>query len=168
MQFEALYSTYKNMVYNLALHYVQNIQDAEEITQDVFLSVFNKIDTFKHQSDIKTWIYRICINKSLDFIKAKNAKKRIPLLSFFAPNAIAIDNIPSELQHPGISLDKKEELKLLFAAINQLNEKQKTCIILLKIEQKTQSETALIMNMSEKAVESLYQRAKEKLKTILT
>jgi len=62
------------MVYNLALHYVQNIQDAEEITQDVFVSVYQSLAKFKESSTISTWIYRIAINKSLDYIKSKIVK----------------------------------------------------------------------------------------------
>lgn len=63
------------MVYNVALNYVQNIEDAEEITQDVFLKVHESLASFKKNSTIKTWIYRITINQSLDFLKKKKAKK---------------------------------------------------------------------------------------------
>jgi RNA polymerase sigma factor (sigma-70 family) len=69
---------HKDLVYNLALSYVQNSEDAEEITQDVFIAVYQSISSFKAQANIKTWIYRIAINKSLDFIKAKKRQKRRP------------------------------------------------------------------------------------------
>ena len=72
MTFEEIYFEHYKMVFNLALQYVQNIQDAEEITQDVFVKVFDSLNSFKNQSSLKTWIYRISINQSLDFIKAKN------------------------------------------------------------------------------------------------
>ena len=67
---------YKRQVYNLALHYVHNSEDAEEITQDVFVKIFQKINQFQNQSELKTWIYRITINQSLDYIKARKSKKR--------------------------------------------------------------------------------------------
>ena len=79
MTFDEIYFEHQKMVFNLALQYVQNIEDAEEITQDVFVKVHNKFNSFKNQSSLKTWIYRISINQSLDFIKAKKAQKR----SFF-------------------------------------------------------------------------------------
>ena len=60
------------MVYNLALQYTQNKADAEEITQDVFVKVHQKIHTFGERSELKTWIYRIAINQSLDFLRSKN------------------------------------------------------------------------------------------------
>ena len=67
LNLENTYQAHKNLVFNLALNYVQNTEDAEEITQDVFLSVHQSMSSFKGQSDIKTWIYRITINKSLQF-----------------------------------------------------------------------------------------------------
>ena len=76
MDFEGIYIEYQRLVFNLALQYVQNIEDAEEITQDVFLKVYKHLSTFKQQSSLKTWIYRITINQSLDFIKSKSNKTR--------------------------------------------------------------------------------------------
>ena len=73
--FQLYYQQYSGLVYNIALSYVQNIEDAEEVVQDVFIQVYSKLDQFKNNSSIKTWIYRIAINKSLDFIKHKKSKK---------------------------------------------------------------------------------------------
>ena len=63
MDFEKIYNEYKNLVYNLALQYVQNQTDAQEITQDTFLSIYKNLDSFQRKSSIKTWVYRIAINK---------------------------------------------------------------------------------------------------------
>ncbi|MCU7616139.1 sigma-70 family RNA polymerase sigma factor [Chryseobacterium sp. PBS4-4] len=166
MTFDQIYHSNKNLVYNLALHYVQNVKDAEEITQDVFLSVHEKLDTFQNKSKISTWIYKITIHKSLDFIKAKKAKKRFGFISSLwdeKPDLSKRELV--NFDHPGVMLENKEAMKKLFDIINTLNEKQKTVIILNKIEQKTISETAEIMNLSVKAIESLLQRAKNNIKT---
>ena len=74
--FASLYEQYKILVYNVALNYLQNTEDAEEITQDVFVQLHQSLSTFKNESTLKTWIYKITINKCLDFIKHKNSKKR--------------------------------------------------------------------------------------------
>ena len=74
--FEKLYNQYSVLVYNLALNYLQNVEDAEEITQDVFIQINNSLSKFQEKSSLKTWIYRITINKCLDFIKHKNSQKR--------------------------------------------------------------------------------------------
>ena len=58
------------------LSYVQNTEDAEEITQDLFLEVYRSYENFKGESSLSTWMYRIAISKCLDFIKYKNRKKR--------------------------------------------------------------------------------------------
>lgn len=164
LSFEEIFMTYRNMVFNLCLHYVQRPEDAEEIAQDVFVVVHQKYATFQGHASLKTWIYRITINHCLDFLKAQKRQKRFALfLSWYRPNGTtpAID-LPDQ-QHPGIALEQKESLTTLLQCINDLPEQQKTAVILLKIEQKTTAETAEIMQLSPKAVESLLQRAKKKL-----
>tara|TARA_Y100000385_G_scaffold275030_1_gene318891 strand:+ start:54 stop:578 length:525 start_codon:yes stop_codon:yes gene_type:complete len=162
-----LYEKYKELVFNVALHYTQNLEDAEEITQDVFISIFENIKDFREESTLKTWAYRITINKSLDFLKSKKRLKRI-----FFFKSLKIDDqekkisIP-EINHPGVILENKESVNAIFNCINKLPPKLKTVIILLKIEEKSQKETAKIMQLSVKAIESLFHRAKKKLSIIL-
>jgi RNA polymerase sigma-70 factor (ECF subfamily) len=152
------------MVFNLALNYVQNVEDAEEITQDVFVSVYQSLHSFQENSSLSTWMYRITINKSLDFLKSKQRKKRFALLtSLFFDNNNDLKHHPPEYNHPGVLLEHKEALGKLFKVINELPNKQKTALILHKIEQKSQAEVAEIMNISLKAAESLIQRAKTNL-----
>lgn len=167
MTFDEIYFEHHKMVFNLALHYVQNIEDAEEITQDVFVKVFDNLNTFKKQSSLKTWVNRITINQSLDFIKGKNAQKRNFLFSIFSINDSNFKFQPSNFNHPGIELEQKEACQKIFEAINQLSDNQKTALILLKIEDKSQAETAEIMNLNVKALESLFQRAKNNLEILL-
>jgi RNA polymerase sigma factor (sigma-70 family) len=167
MTFDEIYLEHYKMVFNLALQYVQNTEDAEEITQDVFVKIFDNLNSFKKQSSLKTWIYRMAINQSLDFIKAKNAQKRSFLSSIFNINDSNFKFQPSNFNHPGIELEQKEACQKIFEAINQLSDNQKTALILLKIEDKSQAETAEIMNLNLKALESLFQRAKNNLEILL-
>jgi RNA polymerase sigma-70 factor (ECF subfamily) len=167
MTFFQLYERYKDLVFNLALNYVCNVPDAEEITQDVFVKVYNELPKFRHEANPKTWIYRITVNQSLDFIKAKNRNKRSFLKNILrfndAENSFEVTNF----NHPGVQLENKEDLKRLFDKINSLPENQKTVLILLKIECLTQKEVSEILSMQEGAVESLFQRAKKNLKNRL-
>ncbi len=167
MTFDEIYLEHYKMVFNLALQYVQNTEDAEEITKDVFVKIFDNLNSFKKQSSLKTWIYRMAINQSLDFIKAKNAQKRSFLSSIFNINDSNFKFQPSNFNHPGIELEQKEACQKIFEAINQLSDNQKTALILLKIENKSQAETAEIMNLKVKALESLFQRAKNNLEILL-
>ncbi|EDM45068.1 RNA polymerase, ECF-type sigma factor [unidentified eubacterium SCB49] len=145
------------------MSYVQNKEDAEEITQDVFIKVYDKHHDFKGKSSLKTWIYRITINTSLDYIKAKNRKKRA---AFKNRDDDALNYI-GDFNHPGVLLENKENLAKLFKAINQLPENQKTVLLLLKVEDLSLKEVAEIMDKSLKAIESIFQRAKTNLKKIL-
>lgn len=166
-EFHKLYNEHKLLVYNIALHYIQNIEDAEEITQDVFIQLYNSYDGFNNNSTIKTWLYRITINKSLDFIKYKKSKKRF----FIFGNKSNSENEllkSSNFEHPGILLERKEDAETLFKVINNLPDNLKTAFILAKIDGLSNPEVAEIMNISISAVESLVFRAKNALKEKLS
>jgi RNA polymerase sigma factor (sigma-70 family) len=161
--FQNIYNQYKVLVYNVALHYLQNIEDAEEITQDVFVQVYNSLDDLKEKSSLKTWIYRIAINKNLDFIKHKNSSKRFFIFGKKSGNEKELQNI-SNFEHPGIALEQQENAAILFNVINALTENQKTAFILSKIDGLSNPEISEIMTVSISSVESLIFRAKATLK----
>ncbi len=162
-----IYQTHKVLVYNVAMNYLQNVEDAEEVTQDVFVKVYQSLDSFKEESHIKTWIYRITINQSLDFIKKKNSKKRFFVFGRKTDNDYEYNN-SSNFEHPGIVLENQENAKILFEAINTLPENQKTAFILAKVDGLSNPEVAEIMEMSISAIESLVFRAKNSLKEKLS
>lgn len=160
--FESIYHKYKNLVFNVCLHYVLNREDAQDIAQEVFVKIYFNINQFKpDKASLRTWIYQIAINQSLDFIKAKKTKKRFAFVtSLFLPDS----NEPiKDLAHPSSAFEETEELQKLMHIIQSLPEKQQTAIILTKIEDRPQTEVAEIMNMNVKAVESLLQRAKQNI-----
>lgn len=168
--FETIYNGHKNLVYNLCLHYVLNAADAQDITQEVFVKVYQKYTQYDAASaSLKTWIYRITINHCLDFLKAKNAKKRMGFLSaLFLPNSNAPVIDIATINHPGTETEDKAALQRLLQIIYSLPPNQKTAIILSKIEDRPQKEVAEIMGMSVKGVESLLQRAKQTIQKKLS
>jgi RNA polymerase sigma-70 factor, ECF subfamily len=158
--FESIYKEYKNLVFNVCLHYVLNREDAQDIAQEVFVKIHYHLHQYNPETaSLKTWIYRIAINQSLDFLKAKKTKKRFGFVtSLFYPDS----NEPiHDVAHPGIAMEDKESLEELLVIIQSLPEKQKTAIILTKIEDRPQKEVAEIMDTNVKAVESLLHRAKQ-------
>jgi RNA polymerase sigma factor (sigma-70 family) len=161
--FRTLYNDYVDLVYNVALNYLQNVEDAEEITQDVFLQLHSSLHKFQEKSTLKTWIYRITINKCLDFIKHKKSKKRFFIFGKKSQNEFELLNI-SNFEHPGIVLENKENAAILFEIINELRENQKTAFLLSKVDGLSNPEIAKIMKLSVSAVESLVFRAKAILK----
>ncbi len=160
--FENIYHEHKEMVYNLCLNYLQNKEAAEETTQDVFVKIYKKIDSFQENAQLKTWIYRIAINASLDYIKGK--KRWAKIISIFPDKeSHRMIELPS-FDHPGVILEQKEALFNIFNQINQLSDNQKSAILLSKVEGRSLKEIGEILEVSPKAVESLLHRAKIKLK----
>jgi RNA polymerase sigma factor (sigma-70 family) len=165
--FDSIYNQYKVLVYNVALNYLQNVEDAEEITQDVFIQVYDSLHTFKNNSSLKTWIYRITINKSLNFIKLKTRKKYFFVFGKVSKSENEMENI-SDFEHPGILLENQEHSKYLFSVINTLPENQKTAFLLSKLDGLSNTEIAAIMEISISSVESLVFRGKKSLKEKLS
>ncbi|MBP9215314.1 MAG: RNA polymerase sigma factor [Chitinophagaceae bacterium] len=168
--FETIYNEHKNVVYNLCLHYGLTKEDAQDITQEVFVKVHQKHHLYNaNMASLKTWICRITVNQCLDFLKSKSTKKRLGFLtSLFYPSNNEPLNELQHSQHPGIISEDKEALQNLLQIIHTLPNNQKTVIILTKIDGRPQQEVAEIMNMSVKAIESLLQRAKNNIANKLT
>ena len=161
--FEKLYHEFHILVYNMALNYLQNTEDAEEVTQDVFVKIHNSLENFNQKSSYKTWIYRITINQCLDFLKQKNSQKRFFIFGKKSQNEQEYLNVCT-FEHPGILLENKEDAKILFETINTLTENQKTAFLLSKLDGLSNPEIAEIMELSISSVESLVFRAKVTLK----
>lgn len=162
--FKKLVDDYQVMVYNTALGIVQNEDDADDITQEVFIQVFRSVSSFKGESKFSTWLYRIAIAKALDHEKKKKRKKRFGFVqSLFGGNE-EVDIQLAEFEHPGVKMEKKERANELFNALKQIPEKQRTAFTLHKLEGQSYQEIAEIMNTTLYAVESLMGRAKANLR----
>lgn len=165
---ERLYRQYSEVVYNTLISYTKNAEDAEELLQDVFITLFDTAHKFRFDSSLSTWIYRVTVNKALDFLRKKNAAKRKGIFSsLYRKDSAELQFDHSDFDHPGVKMENVEDARCLFQALSELSENQKTVFILTQIEQLPQQEVADIMKMTRKAVESLLQRAKANLRVIL-
>jgi RNA polymerase sigma factor (sigma-70 family) len=160
--FEKLYHDYNKLVFNVALNYLQNVEDAEEVTQDVFIKVYHSLGAFNQKASYKTWIYRIAINQCLDYIKQKNSRKRFFVFGRKSQNEQEYLNAAT-FEHPGILMENKEDATILFEVINTLTENQKTAFLLSKLDGLGNPEIAEIMQLSISSVESLIFRGKATL-----
>lgn len=162
---EGLYNHFGERVFSTLISYTKNTEDAEELLQDVFVTIYNTASTFEFKSSVSTWVYRIAVNKSLDFLRMKNSKKRFGIFtSLYVKDSTDIKYESTDFVHPGVKLENKENAQLLFKAIDTLSENQKTAYILTQVEGLQQKEVAAIMENSQKSVESLVKRAKLNLK----
>lgn len=159
--FEELVIQYQDIVYNTILGIVQQEEDAEELTQDVFLKVYESVDTFRGDAKLSTWLYRIAVNKSIDFLRKQKGRHKAFLSMFNGHREAASEK---EFHHPGVSIDRKEDAAVLFKAIEKLPAQQKAAFILQKLEGQSVEEIAAILDTTPKATESLLSRAGNNLK----
>lgn len=164
--FRQLVEQYQGMVYNTALGIVQQAEDAEDITQEVFIQALSGISSFKGESKLSTWLYRVAVTKALEHLRRKKRKKRFAIFSMFAPEEKE-NEVAAEFDHPGVVMENKEKAKLLFRATRQLPDNQRAAFILNKTEGLSHREVSEVMQISVAAVESLLHRAKQNLQKIL-
>ncbi len=131
--------------------------DMEDIEQEVLLSVYNGLKKFHFSSSFTTWLYRICHNKTVDFIKREiRERKKIEKLVENAPL-----NNPEDLY---LIQEKKEEL---FMALSQLKEKDRMIIMLKDLEQIPIKDISKILRLPIGTVKSRLHRGREKLSSII-
>ncbi len=166
--YELLVKTFQKKVYNTCLGLLQNEEDAEDICQEVFIAVFQSINQFKGEAKLSTWIYRIAVTRSLEFLRMKKRKKRFAILQAIFTNEQGETKIQAtNFVHPGVQLENKERAAILFKTIDKLPENQKTAFILHKVEDLSYTEIAAVMKLSLSSVESLMFRAKQNLQKLL-
>lgn len=162
--FKKLVDEWQAMVYNTAIIIVQNEDDADDITQEVFIQVYQSVNSFKGESKFSTWLYRITISKALDHEKRKKRKKRFGFVQRLFGHDGEEQLHPVEFNHPGVLLERKEKAGELFSALNKIPDKQRIAFTLHKLEGQSYQEVADIMNTTLYAVESLMGRAKINLR----
>jgi len=162
--FKSIVTQWQNMVYNTVLGIVQNNTEAEDITQEVFIKVFENISSFKGESKFSTWLYRIAITKALDFLRSKKRKKRFGFMKSLFGNEHEEEPRLTDFSHPGVRLDNKERSAVLFKAIGKLPDNQKAAFTLHKLEGLSYQEISEVMHTTVSAVESLMSRAKVNLR----
>jgi RNA polymerase sigma factor (sigma-70 family) len=116
---------------------------------------------------LTSWIYRIAVSKSLEFIRKQKRKKRFAFLQ----SLTGAENISSDkntFYHPGIRIENKELAAILFKAIDKLPENQKAAFVLNKVEDLSYAEIAEVMKLSLSSIESLLFRAKQNLQKLLS
>ncbi len=165
LNFASVVQEYEEMVYNIVLGIVQQEEEAEDLLQEVFVTVYEEWESFEGASERKTWIYKVAVNMALDALRKAKAAKRGGLLKRVF--GVADNETPKSFNHPGVALDQKENASLLFDALGKLPEKQRVAFLLQQLEGQRVKEIGDILETSESAAESLLKRARENLRKIL-
>jgi RNA polymerase sigma factor (sigma-70 family) len=167
--FRELADQYRDRVFNTALGLLQHHENAEDVTQEVFVEIFRSVARFRGESSLSTWIYRITVQKSLEYIRTSHRTKRSGIhFSLFGKEEQVNVASDAPFYHPGIQLENKERAAILFRAIAALPENQRTAFILHKVEGLSHPEIAEIMATTISAVESLMVRSRRRLKELLS
>lgn len=155
--FEIIYKAAASFVYNVAFRVVSNRQDAEEVTQEVFLNIYHKLQDFRFESSFKTWIYRITANHAINHSK-KRSKERDRRKEY---DASLTRHKPLNATQAAISTADQQEA--IHALLQSLNPHQRACIVLRSIEGLSYQQIAAALNININTVRSRLKRAREAL-----
>ena len=160
--FKTLVDRYQALVLNTCYGLLGNRQDAEDVAQDVFLQVYKSAGEFRQEAKLSTWLYRIAVNRSLNFIRDNKWPRRLKIISaLMGDETEPLANVSApDSSRPDVALEIKERDKRLQKAIDSLPQRQKAAFVLHKHEGLPYEEIAEIMHRSLSSVESLIHRAK--------
>lgn len=163
-----LVNKYSERVYNLALRILRNREEAEDILQETFITVLEKLHTFDGRSSFFTWIYRIATNASL-----MQLRKKKMVFQQISEDPDFQESVESRVfidwtQDPSVNIYDAEVKKKIDVAINKLSDIYRSVFILRDIEGLSIKETSQILNISEENVKIRLRRARQYLQDDLS
>jgi RNA polymerase sigma-70 factor, ECF subfamily len=155
--FELLINKYQPSIFRLSIGLLHNREDAEELTQDVFIKLYLSLSTFNKKSAFSTWLYRLTINTCLNALKKKKKGQ------FWTALSETLRLSSNEVSAEAAMINRSDD-ELIRQAIDHLPLKQRLAFIMTKYENLPQREVATIMKLTEGSVEQLVLRAKNNLR----
>ncbi len=154
--FKILVQSYRENLYALIYRMTQNHDDTDDILQNTFIKVFKNINLFEAKSSLKTWMFRIATNETLNFLKSKKTHD-------------TLDHLPTIVnkQHD-VVMDADSLIKVLSEAIKSLPEKQRMVFLMRYYEEMGYEEMALITETSAGALKASYHHAVKKIETFIS
>jgi RNA polymerase sigma-70 factor (ECF subfamily) len=156
-EFLKVFEANVGIVIKIAKAYTNTTHDREDLMNDIVMELWRSFDTFRGQSAVSTWIYRVALNISMNY---RRKKKRDSLFTFWGDSRQFEDLCWLTEQ------DDTSETELLYRSIEQLDAINKA-IILLYLDGKTHEEIALITGISKTNVGTRIGRIKEQIKKII-
>ena len=163
-----LISKYQDLVLNTCYKVLQSRQDAEDISQEVFIEVYRSAAGLRYEENISFWLYRISLNKSINHLRRSQnilfrSLMKIETL-FRHDDAGSMSPEPHSDDHPDESLEAAERLEIVKKAVATLPANQKKAFILYYYEELSYKEIGSVLKLSVSSVESLLFRARENVK----
>jgi RNA polymerase sigma-70 factor (ECF subfamily) len=168
-QFRKIVTAHQERVYATCYRFLRSREDAQDVTQEVFMQVYKSMEDFRGEAKISTWIYRIAVTRSLDLIRKQNRKRHLGSVT----GMFRIGSGEDEIDVPGGPTPEgefmaSEDSRVLAWAVSRLPENQRVAIVLCNYENYSNKEVAEIMQISVSAVEGLLHRARKNLRKRLT
>jgi RNA polymerase sigma-70 factor (ECF subfamily) len=164
--FDALVLRYTKLVYSVALHFVKQPADAEDVTQDVFIKVLRNLKRFDAQKSFKPWVLQIARNQALDWLKKK---KPLLLSELESPEDMSIlDALPDPQPLPDAIVQMGQDADRLSSVVRQLSATERKVIFLRYIKQFSFNEIAEELHEVMDTVKSRHRRAIAKLRKLLS
>lgn len=154
-----LFDVYHIRVYQVCYRLLGQQQEAEDITQDVFLKAYKAYDQFRGDSDPGTWLYRIAVNQCLNR-QRKQRRIRWLALDFWNENADEPLGDQGRVAGADEQMEEADKERLVRTAISELPKRQRVALILSRYERLSYLEIAAVMSCSVSSVESLLHRSK--------
>ncbi len=154
--FDEIVKQYSGMLYNHIRRMIGNDEDSKDILQEVFINVYKKIDSFREESSLKTWLFRIASNKTIDFLRKEKRFKAEEL-----PETLKEKSNP--LQHTEQSLKKE----IVHQALLKLKEEEREIVVMKELDGFTFREIAEIKGIPENTVKTRLYSSLKKLKKII-
>ncbi len=162
--FAALVSAYEGKIYNLALRYLGNREDAMDASQEVFLRVFRFLPGFQEESGFSTWIYRIGVNVCKDMLAKRTRRGELPLEVPDEDEDYRTAEVADSRYDPEAITEQADLRQTLAEAIAQLPQQQREMIVLRDIQGLSYEEIGQVLSLEAGTVKSRLSRARENLR----
>ena len=156
--FEKLYDRFDKLVYNKCRGFSRSDAEAQDLTQDIFLKLFVKLNTFKGKSKFSTWLYSFTYNHCVNYVNRSTAKK-------IEKQSVAAENLKSEYYNPEEDDQSIRNLKVekLKEALEKISPEEKMILLLKYQDSLSIKDLTGVLDIGESAVKMRLKRAKEKL-----
>ncbi len=159
--FEELYQRYGSRLYSVAYRMTGNAADADDLLQDMFLLVFRRLDTFRGDAALGTWLYRLAVNCCLDYVRSKQGKQQ--KATAFLDDLDDVEPVAPGSWRPDTVLDRME----LERAIGKLPPSYRSAFVLHDVEGLEHHEVGDMLGIAVGTSKSLVHKARQRLRTVL-